>query len=128
MDTASIAIIGLSVMGSNLARNLAGKGIRVIGFDYWPEQVDRFRETAGREGIRLAESLAGLVEALQPPRKVMLMIKAGEPVDEMIRQLVPLLSRGDVIIDGGNSNFSDTTRRMREVEAQGLLYIGTGIS
>ncbi|MFA6352045.1 MAG: NAD(P)-binding domain-containing protein, partial [Bacteroidales bacterium] len=68
MDTASIAIIGLSVMGSNLARNLAGKGIKVIGFDYWPEQVDRFRETAGREGIRLAESLAGLVEALQPPR------------------------------------------------------------
>lgn len=128
MEFSTIGIIGLSVMGSNLARNIAGKGFSVSGYDYWPNQMTAFSETASKEGIYLASSLEDLVNTLSRPRKVILMVKAGKPVDDLIGQLIPLLEPGDVIIDGGNSHFSDTTRRMRYVESQGLLYIGTGVS
>jgi len=122
------AIIGLAVMGSNLARNMAGKGFRVVVYDHWPELRSSFAESAAKEGIVLADSLKALVGQLESPRKIMLMIRAGKPVDEMIEQLIPLLDPGDVIIDGGNSHFPDTTRRTNYLESKGLLYIGTGVS
>jgi len=128
MESSTIGIIGLSVMGSNLARNMSGKGFTVSGYDYWPEQMIAFSETASKEGIYLAASLKDLVKSLSRPRKIMMMIKAGKPVDDLIDQLIPLLEPGDVIIDGGNSHFPDTTRRTRYVESRGMLFIGTGVS
>jgi 6-phosphogluconate dehydrogenase len=122
-------LIGLAVMGENLALNIESRGFRVAVFNRTTSKVDDF--IAGRAaGKRLAgcHSLAELVDSLARPRKVMLMVKAGPPVDEFIEHLLPLLSPGDVIIDGGNTQFADTERRTRYVESKGLLYVGTGVS
>ena len=124
-----IGLIGLAVMGENLVLNMESKGFTVSVFNRTLQKVDDF--ISGRaKGKKIVgtHSIEELVQSLQCPRKVMLMIKAGNAVDEMIDILIPLLSPGDIIIDGGNTHFPDTNRRTALVESKGLLYIGTGVS
>jgi 6-phosphogluconate dehydrogenase len=124
-----IGLIGLAVMGENLVLNMESKGFRVSVFNRSASKVDSF--LAGRakgKNITGSHSMKEFVDSLEKPRKVMLMIKAGNAVDEMIDTLLPLLSDGDIIIDGGNTHFPDTNRRTARVESEGKLYIGTGVS
>lgn len=126
---ADIGLIGLAVMGENLVLNMESKGFTVAVFNRTVDRVDQF--LAGRaRGKKIigTHSLEELVASLAKPRKVMLMVKAGNPVDEFIEKLILLLEPGDIIIDGGNSHYADTNRRTRYVESKGLLYIGTGVS
>ena len=124
-----IGLIGLAVMGENLVLNMESKGFRVTVYNRSIKKVDDF--LAGRakgKNISGAHSVEELVATLKRPRKVMLMIKAGPAVDEMINNVLPFLDKGDIIIDGGNTHFPDTNRRTAFVESKGLLYIGTGVS
>jgi 6-phosphogluconate dehydrogenase len=126
---ADIGMYGLAVMGSNLALNMADHGFTVAVTNRTTERVDEFMaDEASGKPIVGARSLEDLVSKLARPRRVMLMIKAGQPVDDTIDVLIPLLEPGDIIIDGGNSLFTDTVRRTAEVEAAGLRYVGTGVS
>ena len=127
--TADIAMIGLAVMGENLALNMESHGYTVAVFNRTTEKVDELLAGRGK-GKRLigCHTVQQLVDSLKKPRKIMLMIKAGPAVDQVINELLPLLSPGDVLIDGGNSYYLDTERRTVEVEGKGLLYIGTGVS
>jgi 6-phosphogluconate dehydrogenase len=126
---ADIALIGLAVMGQNLILNMNDHGVTVVAFNRTVEKVDHFlaNEAKGTKVIG-AHSIQEMVALLKKPRRVMLMVKAGQPVDEFIEQLLPMLEPGDIIIDGGNSLFEDTIRRVKYVESKGLLYIGTGVS
>jgi len=126
---ADIGVMGLAVMGQNLILNMDDHGFVVAAYNRTLEKVDEFLAGAAK-GTKVvpAHSLAELVGLLKRPRRVMLMVMAGKPVDEVIEQLLPLLEPGDIIIDGGNSLFEDTMRRVRQVESKGLLYIGTGVS
>jgi len=130
MDKADIGLIGLAVMGENLVLNMESKGFAVAVFNRTVSKVDDFVVSGRGRGKKIigCHSLQELTGALKSPRKVMLMVKAGQAVDEGIEQLIPLLSPGDIIIDGGNSNYEDTIRRTAYVESKGLLYIGTGVS
>lgn len=129
METADIGLIGLAVMGQNLVLNMADHGHRVAVFNRTTSKVDDFiNGPASGTNIIGTHSLEQLVASLAKPRKVMLMVKAGEVVDHFIDMLVPLLEPGDVIIDGGNSHFPDSTRRTSQLREKGLLFIGTGIS
>jgi len=126
---ADIGLIGLAVMGENLALNIESRGFRIAVYNRTTSKVDEL--LAGRAKGKTftgCHSLEELVQSLARPRKVMLMVKAGPAVDEFIEKLIPLLEPGDVIIDGGNTHFADTERRTRYVESKGLLYIGTGVS
>ncbi|HUM83654.1 MAG TPA: decarboxylating NADP(+)-dependent phosphogluconate dehydrogenase [Lachnospiraceae bacterium] len=129
MEKADIGMIGLAVMGENLAMNMESKGYSAAVFNIETDWVDRFTEGRGK-GKRFigCHSFKELVESLKAPRKIMMMIRAGSPVDQTIDALLPLLDDGDIIIDGGNSNYNDTTRRTQYVESQGKLFIGTGVS
>src|SRR6516165_9656862 len=126
---ADIAVIGLAVMGQNLILNMNDHGFTVVAFNRTVSKVDEFlgNEAKGTNVVG-AHSLEEMVGLLKKPRRVMLMVKAGPPVDEFIEHLLPHLERGDIIIDGGNSLFEDTARRVKYVEDKGLLYIGTGVS
>ncbi len=129
MSKADIGLIGLGVMGENLILNLESRGFTVACFNRTVSKVDDFLiGRAKGKNIIGCKSIKELVSSLKTPRKVMLMVKAGQPVDDFIEQLLPSLEDGDIIIDGGNSHFSDTTRRTAYVESKGKLYIGTGIS
>ena len=129
MKKADIGIIGLAVMGENLILNMESKGFTVACYNRTLSKVDHFIEGRARgKNIIGTHSVEEFCNALERPRKVMLMIKAGQPVDDFIEQLIPHLDEGDIIIDGGNSFFGDTIRRTGYVEGKGLLYIGTGIS
>ena len=126
---AQIGVAGLAVMGENLVMNMADKGFSVAVYNRTTAKVDAF--LAGRakdKTIRGFHTIADFVASLERPRKIMMMLKAGEVVDQFIDQLLPLLEKGDIIIDGGNSNYHDTMRRVTAVENQGLQYIGTGVS
>lgn len=126
---ADIGLIGLAVMGENLVMNMESKGFSVSVYNRTTSRVDEFVQGRGAgKNILGCHSLRELVDSLQTPRKVMMMVKAGKPVDDLIEQLLPLLDKGDIIIDGGNSHFPDTNRRTAWVESQGLLYVGTGVS
>ncbi|HKM07486.1 MAG TPA: decarboxylating NADP(+)-dependent phosphogluconate dehydrogenase [Sphaerochaeta sp.] len=126
---ASIGLIGLAVMGENLVLNLESKGFSVAVFNRSTAKVDSFMEGRAKgKNIVGTHSLEELVSSLATPRKVMMMVKAGKPVDDTIETLIPLLEKGDIIIDGGNSNYEDSQRRMELVESKGLLFIGTGVS
>ena len=127
--TCDIGLIGLAVMGENLALNIASRGSSIAVFNRTTSVTDAFTAGRGKQpNVVGCHTLQELVAALKPPRKVMMMVKAGPAVDDLIKTLIPLLSKGDVIIDGGNTLFSDTERRTKEVEAARLLYIGTGVS
>ncbi len=129
MSQADIGLIGLAVMGENLVLNMANHGFNVAVYNRTTARVDNF--LAGRaQGLPItgAHTPAELVAQLKKPRRVMLMVQAGAAVDKVIEDLLPLLDPGDIIIDGGNSNFQDTIRRTQELTDQGLLYIGTGVS
>ena len=124
-----IGLIGLAVMGENLVRNMAGKGVRVAVYNRTASVVQAFVEGVARDlPVCAAENIAELMTMLARPRRVMLMVKAGRPVDEMIAQLLPYLEVGDIVIDGGNSLFHDTRRRHAELKAQGIHYLGMGVS
>src|ERR1700733_8546818 len=126
---ADIALIGLAVMGQNLILNMNDHGFKVVAFNRTVAKVDEFlaKEAKGTKVVG-AHSIEEMVAKLKKPRRVMLMVKAGKPVDEFIEQILPHLEAGDIIIDGGNSLFDDTNRRVKYVESKGLLYIGTGVS
>ncbi len=129
MKKADIGLIGLAVMGENLAMNMESKGFTVAVYNRDSKTVDNFINGRGKNKNFIgAHTLEELVSATEKPRKIMMMIKAGAPVDEVIEKLIPLLDKGDIIIDGGNSYFKDTERRTEYVESKGLLYIGTGVS
>ena len=129
MKKADIGLIGLAVMGENLVMNMESKGFTVAVYNRTTSKVTNFVEgrAKGRNVIG-TYSIEELVANLEKPRKVMLMVKAGAPVDAFIEQLIPHLEKGDIIIDGGNSHFPDTIRRCEYVESKGLYYIGTGVS
>ncbi len=127
--TGDIAVIGLAVMGQNLILNMNDHGFRVVAYNRTTSKVDEFlsKEARGTNVVG-AHSIEDMVSKLKRPRRVMLMVKAGKPVDDFIEMLLPHLEPGDIIIDGGNSLFEDTARRVKYVESKGLLYIGTGVS
>jgi 6-phosphogluconate dehydrogenase len=124
-----IALIGLAVMGQNLILNMNDHGFTVVAHNRTVEKVDQFlaNEAKGTKVLG-ARSIPEMVAMLKRPRRVMMLVKAGKPVDEFIEQLLPHLEPGDIIIDGGNSLFEDTNRRVKHVESKGLLYVGTGVS
>src|SRR5689334_18696538 len=126
---ADIALIGLAVMGQNLILNMNDHGFTVVAFNRTVEKVDQFlaNEAKGTKVIG-AHSIEEMIGLLKKPRRIMLMVKAGKPVDEFIDHILPHLEPGDIIIDGGNSLFEDTARRVKFVESKGLQYIGTGVS
>jgi 6-phosphogluconate dehydrogenase len=127
--TADIALIGLAVMGQNIILNMNDHGYVVCAFNRTVSKVDDFlaNEAKGTNVIG-AHSLEEMVSLLKRPRRVMLLVKAGKPVDEFIDLLIPLLEPGDIIIDGGNSYFEDTVRRYDELKAKGILFVGSGVS
>ena len=126
---ADIALIGLAVMGRNLVLNMNDHGFTVVAYNRTTSKVDDFlnNEAKGTKVIG-AKDIPDMVAQLKKPRRVMMLVKAGKPVDEFIEHLLPHLDPGDIIIDGGNSLFEDTIRRAKYVESKGLLYIGTGVS
>jgi len=129
MGNADIGLIGLAVMGENLVLNLESKGFSVAVFNRTTSKVDEFVNGRGAgKKITGCHSLKDLAASLSTPRKAMIMVKAGKAVDETIDQLLEVFEKGDIIIDGGNSNYQDTIRRTAYVESKGLLYIGTGVS
>ena len=129
MKKADIGLIGLAVMGENLAMNMESKGFTVAVYNRSTEKVDAFLagRAAGRNFIG-CHSPEELVQALSKPRKIFMMVKAGAAVDALIEQLLPLLEEGDILIDGGNSHYPDTMRRTATLESKGLLYVGCGVS
>ena len=126
---AHIGVIGLAVMGQNLVLNMNDHGFKVAVYNRTTSKVDEFLDgPAQGTNVVGTHSLQALVDSLESPRKLMLMVKAGAVVDQYIDELAPLLSKGDIIIDGGNSLFTDTNRRTQSLRDKGLLYIGTGVS
>ncbi len=124
-----IGLIGLAVMGENLVLNMAGKGFQVAVFNRTTARVDEFvKGAAAGFPVKGTYSLAEFAASLSRPRRVMLMVKAGKPVDDMIEQVLPFLETGDIIIDGGNSFFQDTRRRYNALKDKGLRFIGMGVS
>lgn len=129
MKKADIGLVGLAVMGENLVMNMESKGFTVAVYNRTTEKVKNFVEgRAAGKNIIGTYSLQELVDNLAKPRKIMMMVKAGAPVDSLIDQLLPLLEEGDILIDGGNSHFPDTIRRTEYVESKGMLYVGSGVS
>jgi 6-phosphogluconate dehydrogenase len=128
-EKADIGLIGLAVMGQNLVLNMSDHGYSVAVYNRTTAKVDEFinGEAKGRAIIG-THSVEELVAALKPPRRVMIMVQAGPAVDAVIEQLLPYLSAGDIIIDGGNSNYRDTIRRTEYIESKGLLFAGVGVS
>ena len=124
-----IGLIGLAVMGQNLVLNMNDHGYTVVVYNRTTSKVDEFLANEAKgTNVQGAHSIQELVSKLKRPRRIMMLVKAGKPVDDFIAQITPYLEPGDIIIDGGNSLFDDTNRRQRELEAKGLLFIGTGVS
>jgi 6-phosphogluconate dehydrogenase len=128
--TAKIGVVGLGTMGANLVLNIASHGFGTTGFDPVPEKVANLAKAVGGIGGSYVSvgSLAEMVQAIEAPRIVLLMVPAGPIVDQQIEALTPLLSKGDVIVDAGNTDFNDTIRRTKALEGSGLLYCGIGVS
>ena len=126
---ADIGLIGLAVMGENLVLNMERNGFTVAVYNRTVEKVDKFLEGRGKGKKFIgARTIEEFIDSLERPRKVMLLVKAGKPVDDFIELLLPHLEKGDIIIDGGNSHFPDSIRRTQFVESRGMLFIGTGVS
>jgi 6-phosphogluconate dehydrogenase len=129
MNEADIGLIGLAVMGQNLVMNMNDNGFKVAVFNRTISKVDDFvKGMAKGSQVIATHSLDELISTLSQPRRVMLMVQAGKPVDDIIDLLIQYLEPGDIIIDGGNSNFNDTIRRTAYVESKGLFYVGAGVS
>jgi 6-phosphogluconate dehydrogenase len=129
MSTYDIGLIGLAVMGENLVLNMENHGFSVAVFNRTVSKVDRFMENRAKgKNIKGCHSIEELTASLKRPRKIMLMVKAGQAVDDFIELLLPHLEKGDIIIDGGNSHFPDSIRRTAYLEEKGMLFIGTGVS
>ncbi|MBO0684297.1 MAG: NADP-dependent phosphogluconate dehydrogenase [Candidatus Dormibacteraeota bacterium] len=129
MSRVQFGVFGLAVMGQNLARNMASHGFPVALYNRTAARTEKMLAEHGSEGdFSPTYDLASFVAAIEPPRPILIMVKAGDPVDEAIAHLVPHLEKGDILIDGGNSYFGDTRRRTREAEERGFRYIGTGVS
>ncbi len=129
MTQSDIGLIGLAVMGENLVLNMESKGFAVAVFNRTTAVTEKFIATRAQgKNITPTTTIQEFVAALNPPRKAMIMIKAGNPVDQVIAEITPLLSKGDVLIDGGNSLFTDTQRRFKELGAKGIHYVGCGVS
>jgi 6-phosphogluconate dehydrogenase len=128
MDKSNIGVIGLAVMGKNLALNIESRGYRVSVYNRSPDKTEQLVEESKGKNLLAAYSIEEFVNSLEKPRKIIIMVKAGKPVDDTIGQLTPLLDKDDIIIDGGNSFFEDTIRRNRDLENQGFRFIGTGVS
>ncbi|MGB5850225.1 MAG: decarboxylating NADP(+)-dependent phosphogluconate dehydrogenase [Ignavibacteriaceae bacterium] len=129
MKKADIGLVGLAVMGENLVLNMVNKGFTVAVYNRTTEKVDNFINGRGSgKNIIGTHSIEEFISSLKSPRKIMLMVKAGKPVDDFIEMIISQLDPGDIIIDGGNSHFPDTIRRTKYVESKNLLYIGTGVS
>jgi len=128
MSKQTVGLIGLAVMGKNLALNIADHGYTVAVYNRSREKTDSLLDEAEGKNITGTYSLEEFVSSLEKPRKIILMVKAGKAVDDMIMQLLPLLEPGDLIMDGGNSNYLDTMERCRMLEEKNILYLGTGIS
>ena len=128
-EPCDVGLIGLAVMGENLALNMESRGFRVAVHNRTPARVEAFLagRAAGKRFVG-ATDLAAFVAAIAPPRRIVMLVKAGDAVDELIDALTPLLSPGDILIDGGNSLYTDTIRRAARVEAEGLCYVGSGVS
>ncbi|MBR0354365.1 MAG: NADP-dependent phosphogluconate dehydrogenase, partial [Oscillospiraceae bacterium] len=129
MKKADIGLIGLAVMGENLAMNMESHGFTVAVWNRSTDKVDKFisGRAAGKRFIG-CHSPEELIGSLEKPRRIFMMVKAGAAVDALIAQLLPLLDEGDILIDGGNSHYPDTIRRTAEVESRGCLYVGCGVS
>ena len=126
---ADIALIGLAVMGQNLVLNMSDHGFTVAVYNRTTSVMEEFVAGPAKDARVIgARTLEELVAQLKKPRRVMMLVKAGAAVDAVIEQLLPLLDKGDIIIDGGNSHFPDTERRHKLVTSQGMYYIGTGVS
>jgi len=125
---AEIGMIGLGVMGRNLLLNMADHGFAVAGYDMAADKVAALEQEGAGTQVFACGELTGFLDRLQQPRAVMLLVPAGDPVDAVIKELVPHLATGDLIIDGGNSYFADTDRRTQELEQKGLLFLGVGVS
>jgi 6-phosphogluconate dehydrogenase len=124
-----LGVIGLATMGANLARNAARNGARVVVFNRTGEKTDAFMQAHGSEGTFVGtKTLAEFVASLERPRPILLMVKAGQPVDDVIAELKPLLSPGDILIDAGNSHYRDTERRFTSLKEAGLHFVGMGVS
>ncbi|PNR95321.1 NADP-dependent phosphogluconate dehydrogenase [Petrotoga sp. 9PWA.NaAc.5.4] len=124
-----VAVIGMAVMGQNLALNIESKGFKVSVYNRSNEKTQKFVEERGKnKNIEGSYSIQDLVNSLKKPRKIILMVKAGKPVDDVINELLPYLEKGDIIIDGGNSYYKDTDRRFEELSKKGIRFLGTGIS
>lgn len=129
MHRSDIGLIGLAVMGENLVMNMESKGFSVSVYNRSTDRVKRFVEGRGKgKNIIGTYSIEEFVDSLKTPRKIMMMVKAGSPVDNLIEQLIPFLSKGDVLIDGGNSHYLDSIRRTKYLEEKGFYFIGTGVS
>ena len=128
MSKQDIGLIGLAVMGSNLALNIESKGYSVAVYNRSADKTDAFKASLQDERILCTYTVEEFVEQLAVPRKIILMVKAGKPVDDTIAALRPFLASGDILIDGGNSYFKDTIRRSGELEAEGFHFIGSGVS
>ena len=128
MGKQDIGVIGLAVMGKNLALNIESKGYSVSVYNRSREKTDEMMEEVKGKKIHGTYSLEEFVDSLSSPRKIIIMVKAGKPVDDTIEHLKKYISKGDIIIDAGNSFYGDTIRRSRELEAQGYRFIGTGVS
>ncbi len=126
---ADIGLIGLAVMGENLVLNMERNGYTVAVYNRTVEKVEKFINGRGKDKNFIgAASIEEFCNSLERPRKVMMLVKAGQPVDDFIELVMPHLEKGDIIIDGGNSHYPDTIRRTKYVESKGLLFIGTGVS
>lgn len=129
MSQGDIAVVGLAVMGQNLILNMADHGFTVVAYNRTSSKVQEFLDGPAKgKSILGATQIPEMLSKLKSPRRVMLMVKAGSVVDEMINQIAPHLTIGDILIDGGNSHFDDTTRRQKKLSEQGVLYVGSGVS
>jgi 6-phosphogluconate dehydrogenase len=128
MSKQQIGVVGLAVMGKNLALNIESRGFSVSVYNRSPEKTNELLEESPGKKLAGTYSVEEFVQSLETPRKILIMVKAGKPTDDTINQLLPLLSQGDILIDGGNSFFLDTQRRNKELENSGIRFIGTGVS